>query len=117
MVQAHRFAYESLVGPVPEDRQLDHRYTCPKRCVRPDHLRLATRKQQRENLVGAQTNSMSGVRGVSWDARCNRWRADVNHNKQQFYLGRFATVEEAAAVVIAKRLEVFTHNDADRAVA
>lgn len=36
-VKAHRFAYESLVGPIPEGQELDHlcRNTL---CVNPDHL-------------------------------------------------------------------------------
>ena len=38
---AHRFGYELWVGPVPDDRELDH--LCRVRhCVRPDHLEPVT---------------------------------------------------------------------------
>lgn len=41
LIVAHRFAYEDVVGPVPEGLQLDHlcRNTT---CVRPDHLEPVT---------------------------------------------------------------------------
>jgi HNH endonuclease len=55
-VLAHRFAYEALVGPIPEGMQIDHlchnrdrsctvAADCPhRRCVRPDHLQPATHR-------------------------------------------------------------------------
>lgn len=41
---AHRLVWELLVGPVPEDRVLDHlKQRCSsRRCVRPDHLEPVT---------------------------------------------------------------------------
>ena len=111
-VQAHRFAYEQIIGALPGDS--DHR--CHNRaCVNPQHLRPATRKQNLENLRGAfRTNYSSGVRGVTWDAFAGRWKAQLTHHYRNIHVGRFDTIAEAEAAVIAKRLELFTHNDRDR---
>lgn len=113
---AHRFAYELLVGPIPnETPQLDHRHTCPKNCVRPIHLRPTTQKQNQENRVGAQANNKSsGVRGVSWSKRDNKWFIQVGSNGVNHRGGLFDTIEEAEVAVIALRNQLHTHNDSDR---
>lgn len=115
-VSAHRVAYELMVGPIPLGQELDHRHTCPKNCVNPGHLRPVTSKQNKENFTGLQKNNTSGVRGVTLKPN-GRWRGLVMHNKVQHHVGYFGTQEEAEAAVIAKRLELFTHNDADRSAA
>jgi hypothetical protein len=43
-VQAHRYAYELEVGPIPDGRQLDHLCRV-KTCVRPSHLEPVTPKE------------------------------------------------------------------------
>lgn len=112
-VFAHRYAYELLVGPIPEGMQLDHRITCSKHCVNPQHLRLATNKQNSENR-GALSSNTSGVAGVSWQKDHKRWRAQVKHHGKRIHVGYFANLTEAETAVIAKRNELFTHNDLDR---
>ena len=107
---AHRVVYERTYGPIPEGIQIDHR--CRVRdCVRPDHLRLATPKQQSENRT-VQCNSRSGVRGVIW--KRGKWEVTVKHNRRPIYVGRFSDLDEAEAAAKAKRNELFTHNDLDR---
>jgi hypothetical protein len=112
---AHRVAYEFLVGPIPERRGLDHRHTCPKNCVNPAHLRPATQKQNMENRSGAQRNNLSsGVRGVTWDKERGKWQAKVKHNGRYVFAGRFDDLADAEAAAVAKRNQLFTHNDMDR---
>lgn len=114
MLYSHVVMYELNVGPVPEGMSLDHRCR-RRRCVNPDHLRPVTTKQNMENLSGAnRNNTTSGVRGVTWHKPTGKWTAQVGHNYQKYYVGVFDTIEEAEAAVIAKRNELFTHNDADR---
>ena len=110
---AHRVSHELHHGPIPSGMEVDH--VCHNRlCVRPDHLRLASHKQNNENHQGARRDSTCGVRGVTWHKKGRKWQAMVRHNGRDYYCGLFSTLEDAEAAVIAKRNELFTHNDLDR---
>lgn len=113
MILAHRLSYYAEHGELPDEMHVDHLCHNPS-CVRPSHLRLATNKQNSENVLGAQSNSESGIRGVRWEARANRWRARVTHNWKTIEVGYFDTADQAEQAVSAKRLELFTHSDMDR---
>jgi hypothetical protein len=111
LVGAHIFAYELLIGPLAPGQMPDH--TCHNHgCVSPHHLRAATKAQNGQNRKGLQSNNTSGYRGVT--RRRNRFIAQVQHQGVNTYLGMYGTAEEAAGVAMAKRLELFTHNDLDR---
>lgn len=110
---AHRFSWSLANGIIPEGMQIDH-ICFNKACVRPNHLRAVTVKQNAEHRPGANPGSASGVRGVFWREKGSKWEARVGHNWKVHYLGHFSTKEEAEAAVVAKRLELFTHNTLDR---
>jgi hypothetical protein len=107
---AHRISYREHIGPIPAGMFVDHR--CRNRaCVNPEHLRLATNKQNMENRL-ATSRSKSGVRGVYWDGYA--WVAQVGHNgNAHHFYGRYKTLDEAAEAVRLSRLEIFTHNEVD----
>lgn len=108
---AHRMAIAET-GIDPSGRTVDH--VCHNRsCVRGEHLRLVTSKQNSENLAGAHRDNKSGVRGVSWDKRNQKWQARVYSQGAQAHK-RFEHLRDAEAWVVARRNELFTHNDADR---
>ena len=66
MRPAHRFAYEAIVGPVPEGMVLDH--LCRVRdCVNPDHLEVVTQGE----------NQRRGARGLALPGKCRSGRHDV----------------------------------------
>lgn len=112
-LRVHRLAYETLIEPLSDEAQVDHR--CHVRhCVNPDHLRPVTNKQNQENRAGATRVSTSGLRGVSWDKARSKWAAEVIHGGRKYFVGRFNDVNEASAAAIAKRKELYTHNDLDR---
>ena len=110
VVLAHRLAFEWEHGEIPGGMQVDHR--CHQRnCVRPDHLRLVTHAQNSQNRRGATKASTTGVRGVTWVKDHRKYKAQVTLNGKNHHLGYFDTIEEAEAAVIAKRSELFTHDD------
>lgn len=112
MQLAHRLTFSWENGPIPDGMVVDHR--CHQRnCVRPEHLRLATAKQNTEHRLGATRLNILGIRGVSKNPY-GKYSARVSHNKEKYHVGTFATAEEAEAAVVAKRIELFTHNDLDR---
>ena len=109
---AHRYAYMEVNGDIPEGHQIDHR--CHNTlCVNPSHLRVATNKQNHENRLGPTSRNTSGQLGVSWCRKGRKWVASVGHNGK-VWNRRFSTYSEAVEAVRAKRIELFTHNDADR---
>lgn len=110
---AHRVAFELTHGPIAPGIEIDH--LCHNRgCVRPDHLRPVTHKQNMENYAGAYATNRSGVRGVHWHKQHRKWFAAVCHNKKRITVGLFTDLAEAERAVTAKRLELFTHNEVDR---
>ena len=113
MLSAHRVAYEMENGEMKDGLVLDHTCHNPT-CVKPAHLRPSTHKQNLENLGGLRSDSTSGFRGVYWDKQKSKWRASVGHNGRKHFAGFFTDIESANAAAIAKRLELFTHNDIDR---
>lgn len=60
VVYAHRWAYESLVGPIPAGLQLDH--LCRVRnCVNPNHLEPVTgRENHARGSKAMQTHCING---------------------------------------------------------
>lgn len=110
LVKAHRLSFEWANGEIPEGMQVDHR--CHTRnCVRPEHLRLVTHAQNHQNRRGAQSNSFTGIRGVTWHKRDRKYQARVSLSGKTYHAGLFDTLAEAEAAVIAKRRELFTHDD------
>lgn len=115
-VRVHRLSFMNSHGPIPSGAVIDH--VCHNRgCVKPGHLRLVTGKQNNENRGGANRNSTTGVRGVIPDNRRGGYIARVTHKRTAYDVGHFDSQAEAEAAVIAKRLELFTHNDMDRVTA
>lgn len=59
------------------------------------NLRFATKMQNQPN-AGISRNNTSGYRGVSWDAKCGKWRAQIRVQKKLIHLGLFSSTEAAA---------------------
>lgn len=95
--------HRQILNLVPGDatRTADHRNRNRLDNQRAN-LRVLTRSQQRENV---SPYGQSGIRGV--DLRDGRWRARCRSK----YLGSFATIEEAEAVVKAFRAQHMPYSE------
>jgi len=98
-----------LVNP-PADKEVDHENgnTLDNRR---SNLRVATRKQNEENRTGRKPRGTSKYRGVHLDRATGRWRGQVMHNYKPHVSPRFDTEEEAHRWAVAKRAELFTHQE------
>lgn len=74
-------------------REVDHRSRDPLNNCR-SNLRVTTRAGNSENRSSQQGTSR--FRGVSWNGKLGKWRAQVTKDGHQNYLGLFPTEEEAA---------------------
>lgn len=73
IMNTHKFAYELLVGPVPEGLELDHFGCDNKRCCNPAHLKPVTRRENQRRVVEARTHCKHGH---PFDEVNTYWRPD-----------------------------------------
>jgi hypothetical protein len=70
------------------------------------NLRWCTMAENQRNYHKPKNNT-SGIRGVSFHKRLNKWMAVIIHKKKRYHLGHFNTIEEAAEVRKRKANELF----------
>ena len=90
--KAHRLAVFYMTGKWPI-ADTDHK-NCKKSDNRWGNLRPATRSQNRAN-TNVRADNTSGFKGVVWDSKSSKWRAQTMVNGKRKYLGLFDKVEDA----------------------
>lgn len=103
----HVFAWFYMTGEWP-DRQIDH-INGVRDDNRWENLRLATNKQNHEN-VKLRSDNTSGHRGVYFSKKDNKWIAQVTHKMITYHVGIFAELNDAVTAVKAARDRLFTHH-------
>lgn len=91
----HRLAYLYMTGEWPEI-DIDH-IDGDGLNNKWENLRSVTKYQNQQNRR-LNSNSKSGVSGVSFYAQSGKWRAAININGKKKHLGYFDTFEEAKEV-------------------
>jgi hypothetical protein len=100
--RVHRLMAEAFLGAA-DAVDVDH-INRDRADNRLENLRLATRAQNIANASLGRANR-SGVRGVCWDARRGKFRAEVKANGKR-RTGRFNTLSEAVAARAAWAAEL-----------
>lgn len=94
----HRFIMNAPEGFDVD--HINHNTADNRKC----NLRVVTRAENQQNKNGAVVNSKTGIRGVSWHTKGNKWRARFTKNGQEFHLGLFDSIDLAEnAVILARR--------------
>lgn len=101
---AHRLAWLYVYGNWPS-AEIDHVNRSPAD-NRLSNLREATRQEN-----GAKrsifSNNTSGVKGVYWEMASGKWHARIRVSRELRSLGRFASLDEAAAAYAAAARQYF----------
>ena len=69
------------------------------------NLRWATQQQNNMNLT-IRTGTSSQYKGVSFNKKSRKWRAEINFNGKHLYIGSFTNEEDAARAYNAKAIEL-----------
>ena len=100
---AHRMAWLYFYKEMPNSH-IDH-INGLKGDNRICNLRLADDSLNMQNVIKANSHSKSGIRGVSFDKRRNKWMCQIKIKDKRINIGRFKTVEEAKeAYLKAKKI-------------
>ena len=94
----HRIVYFLNTGIDPEEKLVDHE-DGNKLNNKISNLRLATHKQNHHNRR-KHNNNTSGVTGVHWDKRANKYRSGIDHNCKSLNLGYFNKSDKDKAIAV-----------------
>ena len=92
LLRAHRVAWAIINNEWPA-KEIDH-INGNRSDNRIENLRIANRFENMKNIKKAKTNK-SGFKGVSWHKQGNFWQAHIRADNKNYYLGHYATPEEA----------------------
>lgn len=101
-VSLHRFLWRQW--GLPETPEIDHENLNGLDC-RQSNLRAATHLQNAWNKAPGRNNT-SGVRGVSWDAKCEKWFARIWTHGIPVFVGYFDDLSLASTAVAGARRNV-----------
>lgn len=98
----------ALLTPKLEGKEVDHA-NLNRLDNRRSNLRLVTHGENMYNLPLAK-NNVSGVRGVDFDKKKKKWRAQIQKDGKNRFIGYFNSIDEAkkARSVVEKELFVYT---------
>jgi hypothetical protein len=94
LFRVHRIVYALATNTNIDNEFVDH-VDGNKSNNKISNLRLATNQQNCCNKQ-AQLKSTSAYKGVSWDKKCKKWRAQICINYKKIHLGTFEKETDAA---------------------
>lgn len=98
--KAHRVIYEHVHGPLPAYMQIDH-INGVRTDNRISNLRAVTNMHNCQNRHKATKLSATGVKGVCWNVRLQKYVAQISAAGHVYHLGVFTDIAEAAEMYAA----------------
>ncbi len=89
----HRFLVEA-----PKEKVVDHIDGNGLNNQR-KNLRLVSAAENSFNRMHLNSNNRSGFRGISWNSRYKKWRAQITENKVVHHFGYFVLKSEAKKIL------------------
>lgn len=102
LYKSHRLAFLYVYGYLPEE--VDH-INMIKDDNRICNLRDSNKSKNGWNKK-VRSDSKSGHKGVHYDKEINKYQAKIMANKISYFIGRFDTIEEAAAAYEKAAIEL-----------
>lgn len=96
--------HQEVVGAIPEGHEVDHKDR-DKRNNQRCNLRVVTSSTNQHNRSMPSTNT-SGVKGVCWIPRIQRWRAHMKFQGKNVLCQNFKYRKEAIEALESKRREL-----------
>ena len=105
----HRVILERMIAPrVLQKHEYPDHINGDGLDNRRENLRVATHSQNMSNRK-VQSNNTSGVRGVTWNKNKGKWQVYIKHNKKQYTIGFFSSLDEAK--LARKEAEALFHGE------
>lgn len=97
--------FHRIVMKAKPQQFVDHRDK-NRRDNRKSNLRCCSYAENNRNRGLCSTNK-SGVTGVSFDKRRNKWVANITFNRKKIFIGRFEDKEAAILARLEREVELF----------
>ena len=102
LYRGHRIIWTMVHGAIPEGMEIDH-IDGVKSNNRIANLRLATCRQNRENIRTAIASNKHGLLGAYYHPHSGKWQAKIMANGKTYNLGYRDTAVEAHQLYVAAK--------------